>query len=173
MIFKTAKGQASIELILLLVVILLLVQTIIIPSKDAAEKSANDASSIAIVRSQAQKLANAVELVDSSAVGAKQTIHLFIPKLSKIYCQGSTIIFQTWPELDIPEACKNEPGDSGPEANIRCTGSIELSLSSSMDCTPFSPGSLADRGPAYNTGAGAFVKLTVSKTLSEISFILE
>ena len=75
------KGQASIELILLLVVVLLLVHTLIMPSFDIAQKSANDVSSIVNVRNSAQRLANAIELVDSSAAGARQTIHLMVPKI--------------------------------------------------------------------------------------------
>jgi len=189
---KKGQGQASIELILLLVVILLLVQTIIIPSREVAKKSAEDVSSMAIVRSQAQKLANAIELVDSSASGAKQTIHLMIPQHSKIGCNDSTIIptptptnplgiyYQTWPDakIGIPEACLHDidiPTD--PDGANRCTGGINISLSStaSLDCSDVlrsgsNVGTITDRSAS---DSAVFVKVTVSKVGGQVSLSVE
>ncbi|MDO8646876.1 MAG: hypothetical protein Q7R70_00480 [Candidatus Diapherotrites archaeon] len=144
------KGQASIELILLLAVVLLLVQTIILPSFEAAQKASSDVSSMAIVRSQAQKLANAIDLVGSSNSGAKQTIHLVVPAHAKIGCDSNPpimqIYYQVQPyhELGVPEVCKHDSDFSAsfPSGNNEdlCTGIIPLSLSTGMtfDCGTFS-----------------------------------
>ena len=177
------KGQASIELILLLVVILLLVHTLIMPSFDIAQKSANDVSSIVNVRNSAQRLANAIELVDSSAAGARQTIHLMVPKRSQLYCWGDTvtspavplapgnftiqlgdnpkIAFVIKPELDSPEACAHDflalydPSD--PELKKACAGLVPLNLSTQINCT---------RGISrYDLNSASFYDVTVTKEL--------
>jgi len=89
---KNTKAQASIELVLLLAVMLLLVQTIIIPSFMIAESSAKDVSNLAIARSEIQKVTNAVELVDSSGAGAKQTLHIAVPARTVISCWHSVAV---------------------------------------------------------------------------------
>ena len=159
------KGQASIELILLLVVILLLVQTIIIPSRDVAKKSAEDVSSMAIVRSQAQKLANAIELVDSSASGAKQTIHLMIPQHSYLFCStdGKSIEFEIAPLLEKPIACDYSPDNDTTDSY--CGGKILLNTLSSLTCDDSSL-SIMNR---LDESSGLFYTLTILKDASGIT----
>ena len=189
------KGQASIELILLLVVILLLVHTLIMPSFDIAQKSANDVSSIVNVRNSAQRLANAIELVDSSAAGARQTIHLMVPNRSQLFCWGDftpgsvvvsggsgapgdyviqpgdnpKIAFVIKPELDSPEACAHDflalYDPSDPELKKACAGLVPLNLSTQIHCT---------RGiQRIDQNSAGFYDVTVTKELSGTSFVVK
>ena len=182
------KGQASIELILLLAVVLLLIQTIIMPSFEVAKSSSDDVSSMAIVRSQAQKLVNSIELVGSSAGSAKQTIHLMIPAHSKILCNDSGIIlnptpaspwaiyYQTWPDsgVGVPEACSYDADYQAPGDNThkqRCTGMIALLLPSgtTINCgilKSTESGKVTDR---QNDETAAFVNAVIEKQANEVS----
>ena len=165
------KGQASIELILLLAVVLLLVQTIILPSFEVAQKSSGDVSSMAIVRSQAQKLANAIELVGSSNNGAKQTIHLVVPAHAKIGCNDTAaeIYYQTQPDpgIGVPEACKHD--NDG--LDKLCTGVIPLALSPTiiLNCTSFAS-MVVQR---QDDNSSAFVTVQILNASNNVSLYVE
>ena len=186
------KGQASIELILLLAIVLLLVQTIILPSFEVAQKSSGDVSSMAIVRNQAQKLANAIELVGSSNSGAKQTIHLVIPAHAKIGCndaafdplfpQNRAIFYQIQPDsgIGVPEVCKHDadfvalPATGNNEK--LCTGLIPLYLSggTGFDCGPFSnsesPTGIIQR---FDDNSSVFLTVQILNSANDVSLYVE
>ncbi len=88
-IVLTQKGQLSVEFVLILVVILLYVATLIQPNIVTFESISKETFGLGYTSLAANKLVNAIDLVQMSGKDTVQTITMFLPEHGSIKCMDN------------------------------------------------------------------------------------
>lgn len=82
------KGQLSVEFVLIMVVILLYVSTLIQPKIVQFQGISNETFGLGYTSLAANKIVNAIDLVQLSGKDTVQTITVFVPENGYIICKG-------------------------------------------------------------------------------------
>ncbi|MBI4043220.1 MAG: hypothetical protein HY393_00245 [Candidatus Diapherotrites archaeon] len=86
-----AKGQISLEFILIVVIILIYVQTVILPVSSTALNAADDVTRLSQARKAAQDLTGTINYIGAVPGTSAQTITIFIPKNTAIHCYANPL----------------------------------------------------------------------------------
>ncbi|MEK6942233.1 MAG: hypothetical protein AABW85_05235 [archaeon] len=86
--FLGTKGQLSVEFVLILVVILLYVSTLIQPKIVQFQGISEETFGLGYTSLAANKIVNAIDLVQLSGKDTVQTITIFVPENGYIICKG-------------------------------------------------------------------------------------
>ena len=86
------KGQASIEFLLTLLIALIYISTIIQPAVDTSQSAMTDVANLSKLTISQEKITNAIEYVNLSGRGTRQTMQIVIPKDSTLQCVSDDLI---------------------------------------------------------------------------------
>jgi len=102
------RGQASIEFIFLVLIVIVYLTTVVIPLSKEAQDSISDVDSVARANNETQKIANTINDVFLLGEGSKQTLAVFLPEDTIIYCKDKNISFEaTLKQLPYPAQCSS------------------------------------------------------------------
>ncbi|MBI2598001.1 MAG: hypothetical protein HYW50_02295 [Candidatus Diapherotrites archaeon] len=123
--FLNSKGQLSVEFIFILITMLLFVETIIQPNILEAEKISKEMFGLGYTALAAEKIVNAIDLVQASGGETRQTINIYVPENAKIKCyefgplvtpisdQNSIKFEYTLPSGNVSDKCPDGTGLPG------------------------------------------------------------
>ena len=86
------KGQASIEFLLTLLIALIYISTIIQPAVDTSQSAMTDVANLSKLTISQEKITNAIEYVNLSGKGTRQTMQIVIPQGATLECDGTELI---------------------------------------------------------------------------------
>lgn len=89
-LMHAARGQVSIEFILILLLMLLYISTLILPNIELAQSASEEIIGLSQTRVATEKITDTANQVALSSTYAKQTIKAFVPKNAVINCQEKT-----------------------------------------------------------------------------------
>jgi uncharacterized protein (UPF0333 family) len=132
-----AKGQVSIEYILILVIMLIYIQIMVQPILETAVESSEEISQLGQVKAATEKLSNAVDFISLSSGNSKQTVGFYLPAHTAINCLGSSKEFRFSADIKVThEACQNDRDAD----DLLCTKRIPVVGSSNLSCVGFGNG---------------------------------
>ena len=86
------KGQASIEFLLTLLIALIYISTIIQPNVDASQSAITDVANLSKLTISQEKITNAIEYVNLSGKGTRQTMQIIVPKDATLKCVSAELV---------------------------------------------------------------------------------
>lgn len=139
-----ARGQISIEFMLLLVFMLVYLTASILPSIELGGQSAQEVESLGQARIAAEKIAGTLNRLQDQTTGARETITLFIPLDANILCNTAQkkVGFAYELQGSNVTACEND--DDNPPNPRTCTKWFEIRMPSTHTLTCHNNTALAD-----------------------------
>jgi len=101
------KGQTVLEFLFLVMIVIIYLTTLVVPMAKDAQTALTDTEKIARANNETQKLANAIQKVSILGDGTRQTVDLFIPEDTTIYCASNNVSFTTTLSLKPYPAMQN------------------------------------------------------------------
>jgi uncharacterized protein (UPF0333 family) len=143
------KGQVAIEFMFIILIVIVYITTVTIPLVKESKTAVEDIDSLSRANNETQKILNAVNEVYLMGEGSRQTINVYIPQNTTIYCEDKNFSFKTTlTQKPYPIQC-----DSG-----TCTKVFDLPKNVLMECNVQTL-----TGPAK-------VKTVVEKTATKVVF---
>jgi hypothetical protein len=121
------RGQASIEFMFLILISIVYLTTAVMPMAKNVQGIAYDTENISRANGETQKIVNAITNISMQSTGSKETLMVFIPENTVIFCAPTKISFTaTLKEKPFPAQC-NSLGV--------CVKEFTLPSTTQMNCT--------------------------------------
>lgn len=134
---KRAKGQISIEFIIIVTVSLLYLLVVVFPNAEKTRLATEDTTRAILARQAVDELATAVYRADSNPGPLRQTIRIVVPEKTVIGClsadQNLFTQIELAPGLPVPTGCQNT---DPPLCKYQTTFSGKISSAQPLDCQP-------------------------------------
>jgi hypothetical protein len=88
------KGQAALEFIFLVLVVVVYIVTVTMPLSKDTQNALTDVETISRANNETQKIINSINSLSIMGEGSKQTLTVFIPENTFIYCSDKNISFE-------------------------------------------------------------------------------
>ena len=162
---RAARGQGTIEFILVMVVALAFIAAVVQPNADYSSNSIEDVANIAKLRASADRVANAIQYISIAGPGSRQSVQAVIPAGAQITCNSITdtppnsiLFIYTLKSKESTTGCSND-ADNEPDI---CSKAI--AAGSQFSCTDELDTQITQFGPGiYN------VKVSKDETTSAIT----
>ncbi|MBN1941276.1 MAG: hypothetical protein JW772_03785 [Candidatus Diapherotrites archaeon] len=155
------RGQVSIEFIFLVVFMVTYITTSVMPTMAVTDGATQEVARLGNAKIAAQKLADAIETIDSSPVQAKKTIQLFVPEKTQIECNPGQRTIEYESEMENrtpnPKPCPNSGDPNCCEdigGDLYCRGIIQVGGSTNFSCAPIGGPVLKEVTVEKNPGGG-------------------
>ena len=100
------RGQTSIEFIFLILIIIVYIVTVTLPLSKDTQNSLSDVENLSRANNETQKLVNSINNLSLLGEGSKETITLFLPQNTTVYCGDNNISFEVkLKQLPYPAQC--------------------------------------------------------------------
>ena len=94
-VIKMEKGQVAIEFMFIILIVIVYISTVTIPLVKESKEAVTDVDSIARANNETQKIVNVINDVYLMGDGSRQTIKVYVPANTVIYCEDRNISFKT------------------------------------------------------------------------------
>jgi hypothetical protein len=121
------RGQTTIEFLFIILITIVYITTVTTPLVKSAQTIIYDTENISRTNNETQKIVNTINELATLSSGSRQTINIFLPENTSIYCANKNISFTT--------VLKQEPWPTQcPNGN--CTKTLTPILNTDLNCTP-------------------------------------
>ena len=124
------RGQIALEFMLLMVFVLVFISSTVLPSIELAGKTAQEIEQLAQARIATEKIAFTVNQLQTQSTGAKQTLLVFVPQDTNIFCNLGNIGF-AFPLKGPPATACNADNDNDDSV---CTK--RFAIQANFSCIP-------------------------------------
>ena len=119
------RGQAALEFIFLILIVVIYLTTVVMPLTKDSKNAITDIDTIAKANNETQKIMNTIQRVSTFGVGTKETLTVFIPINTTIYCHDKNISFvSTLTTKPYPAQCPSGT----------CSKTFLIPANKTMDC---------------------------------------
>ncbi|MFA5125575.1 MAG: class III signal peptide-containing protein [archaeon] len=88
------RGQAALEFIFLILVVVVYIVTVTMPLSRDTQSALSDVETLSRANNETQKIMNSINELSIIGEGSKQTLTLFIPENTFIYCTDTNISYE-------------------------------------------------------------------------------
>ena len=88
------RGQAALEFIFLVLIVVVYIVTVTIPLSKETQNALSDVETISRANNETQKIMNSINDLSIIGDGSKQTLTMFIPENTFIYCTDKNVSFE-------------------------------------------------------------------------------
>ncbi len=89
------KGQVAIEFMFIILIVIVYITTVTMPLVKESKDAVTDVDSIARANNETQKIVNAINDIYLMGEGSRQTVTVYVPENTTIFCEDKNFSFQT------------------------------------------------------------------------------